>query len=293
MCGSLVLLTGLLLAADPSAKELQINSVVVTLIDQVDVPAREAGMLTSLVVREGGTVEEGGTVGQIDDRDVRLLQLRAETEVAQARELFENDIKVRFARKSSEVAKAELQRALDSNERFPKSVSKTEVDRLKLIADRTELEIEQALQELKQAELSLALKQSDLDRMKLLVERRKITAPFTGMVVQWKRRRGEWVEPGTPVVRLIRLNRLRAEGFAPAAPLPLAAVGRATTLTIQPAGSPAQTFSGELVFVSPEIDPVNGQVRFWAEIDNPQLKLLPGQSGVLTIHTQRRESTTH
>jgi macrolide-specific efflux system membrane fusion protein len=293
MCASLLALAGLCLAGEPSAKEVHVPSVVVTLIDQVDVPARESGMLTSLVIREGETVEEGKPIGQIDDRDVQLLKARAETEVAQARELFENDIKVRFAKKSSEVARAELQRALDSVERFAKSVSRTELDRLRLVADRTELEIEQAQQELKQAELSLALKQNDLERMQLLVERRQIAAPFTGMVVQWKRRKGEWVEPGTPVVRLIRLNRLRAEGFAPATVLPLAAVGRATTLTLQTAGLPSQTFTGQLVFVSPEIDPVNGQVRFWAEIDNPQLKLLPGQSGSLTIHAHRRESTMH
>jgi macrolide-specific efflux system membrane fusion protein len=293
MCHSLLALAGLLFAADPPAKEVQVPGVVVTLIDQVDVPAREAGMLMSLAIREGETVEEGRLIGHIDDRDVQLLKARAETEVAQARELFENDIKVRFAKKSHEVAKAELQRALDSVERFAKSVSKTELDRLRLVADRTELEIEQAEEDLKQAGLSLALKQNDLDRMQLLVERRKITAPFTGMVVQWKRRKGEWVEPGTPVVRLIRLNRLRAEGFAPATLLPLAAVGRAATLTIQLAGSPPQPFIGSLVFVSPEIDPVNGQVRFWAEIDNPQLKLLPGQSGSLTIHAHRRESAAH
>jgi multidrug efflux pump subunit AcrA (membrane-fusion protein) len=292
MSGSLCLLAGLSLwAADPAVSEVRINSVVVTLIDQIDVPALEAGMLVSLDVSEGQVVEEGQLVGRIDDRDVRLLQARAETELAQAQELAANDIKIRFARKSAEVAKAELQRALDSLERLPKSVSKTELDRLQLIADRTELEIEQAGEDLSLVAKSVALKQHDLDRAKFQVERRRITSPLTGMVVQWKRRRGEWVEPGTPVVRMIRLNQLRAEGFAPATALPLLHVGRATTLKVESPGSAAQTFTGELVYVSPEIDPVNGQVRFWAEIDNPQLKLRPGQSGTLTVHTHRREAT--
>ena len=236
MCGLICATAAVLCGAEPA--ELRINGVVLTLIDQADVPAREAGMLTDLPVREGVTVEAGQVVGQIDDRDVQLLKARAETEVTQARELAENDIKVRFARKSADVAKAELQRALDSNERFPKSVSKTELDRLKLIADRTELEIEQAEQDFHQAGLALALKQHDLDRINLLVDRRRITAPLTGMVVQWKRRRGEWVEPGTPVVRIIRVNRLRAEGFVPATALAVSAVGRAATLTIEQPSQP-------------------------------------------------------
>jgi len=289
---ALCVFTTLCVAADPPQAEVRVTGVVVTLINQVDVPAREPGVLMSLDAREGAVVEAGQVVGQIDDRESRTLQARAETEVAQAREVAGNDIKVRFAKKSAEVARAELQRALDSVERFAKSVSKTEIDRLQLMADRTTLEIEQAEEELKQAGLTLAIKQHDLDRMRLQVEKRRIASPITGMVVQWKKHQGEWVEPGTPVVRIIRLNQLRAEGFAPAAAMPLSAVGRAATLKIEQPGQPAQSFTGELVFVSPEIDPVNGQVRFWAEIDNPQLKLRPGQSGTLVIHAQRRDVKT-
>jgi macrolide-specific efflux system membrane fusion protein len=40
---------------------------------------------------------------------------------------------------------------------------------------------------------------------------------------------------------------------------------------------------GALRFVSPEIDPVTHQVRVWAEIDNRQLRLRPGQQGQLLI----------
>lgn len=268
----------------PPVSELRVPGVVVTLIEQVEVPAREAGVLLSMEVREGETVEAGQLVGQIDDREARLLAARAETELLQARQLAENDIKVRFARKSADVSQAELQRALDQVERLPKSVSKTELDRLRLMADRNLLEIEQAEAELQQLQMTVALKQHDLETARLRVERRMIVSPLTGMVVQWKRRRGEWVEPGSPVVRIIRLNRLRAEGFAPATALPLSAIGRPVTLRIETPGLPVQTFSGELTFISPEIDPVNGQARFWAEIDNPHLKLRPGQAGVLLIH---------
>jgi macrolide-specific efflux system membrane fusion protein len=38
-----------------------------------------------------------------------------------------------------------------------------------------------------------------------------------------------------------------------------------------------------VVFVSPEVDPVNGQVRIWAEIDNKSLVLRPGLQGALLI----------
>ena len=40
---------------------------------------------------------------------------------------------------------------------------------------------------------------------------------------------------------------------------------------------------GTSIFVDPEIDPVNQQVRIWAEIDNERMQLRPGMRGRLTI----------
>jgi multidrug efflux pump subunit AcrA (membrane-fusion protein) len=37
------------------------------------------------------------------------------------------------------------------------------------------------------------------------------------------------------------------------------------------------------VFVSPEVDPVNGQVRVLAEVDNPDGVLRPGLRATMTI----------
>ena len=274
---------GLLLAgADPST-ELRIDSALLTLIEHADVSASEAGLLSLLAVKEGEAVAEGKPLAKIDDREAKLIRARAETELKVARALADNDIKIRFAKASVAVAEAELKRSLESNIKFAKSVSQSEIDRLKLVVDKTILEIEQADLDLQQAKLSWQVKQHDLDRAILAVERRTIAAPFPGMVVQWKKQHGEWVEPGTPVMRLIRLNRLRAEAFLASQTLPTNLVGRPATLLVDVAGKSTVKFEGKLVFVSPEIDPVNGQVRVWAEIDNSDLSLRPGQTGTLVI----------
>lgn len=284
MSATTACLFGLLMFGADSAGELRVDSALLTLIEHADVSASEAGLLTHFMVKEGETIAEGGVLARQDDRDAKLILERADTELKIARSLADNDIKVRFARKSVEVADAELKRAQESNVKFPKSVSQTEIDRLKLLADKAVLEIEQAEHDLAQLRLSVLSKQHDLDRAKLLLERRSILAPFPGMVVQWKKQRGEWVEPGAPVMRVIRLNRLRAEAFLASASLPKNLVGRPAALVFQTSAdqSPAK-YEGKLVFVSPEIDPVNGQVRVWAEIDNHDLGLRPGQSATLVI----------
>lgn len=263
--------------------EILIESSLLTLIEQADVSASDAGLLRELVVKEGDSVEEGKPLAKIDDREAKLILARAETEFKVAQSVANNDIKVRFARLSVAVADAELKRAQESNFKFPKSVSQTELDRLKLMADKAQLEVEQAELDQKLAKLSLSTKQHELDRAIHAVERRTITAPFPGFVAQWKKQQGEWVEPGAPVMRLIRLNRLRAEAFISSQNLSANLLGRRVLFVIDVPGKPSSKHEGKLGFISPEIDPVNGQVRIWAEVKNDDLSLYPGQSGRLLI----------
>ena len=267
-----------LLAGNEPSSVIEIREAQLTLIEHADVSAREGGVLNRIMVGEGETVEAETPIAMLDDQDAKLMRQRAETEFEMARTVAGNDLRIRFAKKTLEVARTELKRSLESVEKFPKSVSGTELDRLKLLADKAELDVDQSEFEMAQAKLTAQLKKHDLDRANLVWERRTIKAPFTGVVVQLKRQKGEWVDAATPVVRLIRLNRLRAEGFVSSANAPAKLVGKSATFQVN-----GTQHKGTLTFVHPEIDPVNQQVRVWAEIDNEDLALRPGQTGTLTI----------
>ena len=282
-----VLLVGILLCQTLNGEEIRIESALLTLIEHADLPASESGPLVQREIVEGATVDSDAVLGKIDDHEATLVLERAKTELRIAEAIVENDIKVRFARKSQEVALAELKRSQESIEKFPKSVSQTELDRLRLLADKATLEIEQAQVDHEQAKLSKLLKQSDVERAELLLQRRKIKAPFPGMVVSWKKQRGEWVEAGTPVVRIIRLNRLRAEAFV-SSRIPVGdLLDRPVQLYVDLPGKPKSRFEGKLVFVDPEIDPVNNQMRIYAEIDNTNFRLRPGQSAMMVIQLEK------
>ena len=93
LAGSLVW-TGIARASDA----VEVDSALLRLIEQVDVPAQEAGVLLELSAREGDTVAEGALLGKIKDTESLLARDRAKLELDIARRKAENDVSVRFAR---------------------------------------------------------------------------------------------------------------------------------------------------------------------------------------------------
>jgi RND family efflux transporter MFP subunit len=191
-------------------------------------------------------------------------------------------VRRRFAKKSLEVSEAELRRSMESIERFAKSVSQSQLDVERLTVEKNQLETEQADHEQQVATLEMKAQENELTAARAQVTRRRIVAPFDGVVVQTYVRRGEWVEPGQKVLRIINVDRLKAEGFVPAAGTVADLSGRSVSLEVE--GQTDKTpVGGSILFVSPEVDPINGQVRVWAEIDNRAGKLRPGQPARMVI----------
>lgn len=270
-------------APESPGDRIEIPSALVKLVEQVDVPAREAGVLAAVHVVEGRMVEEGEPLAQIVDTEARIAEATAKDELEIARKNAENDVNTRFAKKSVEVAKAELARSIESIEQYPKSISDSEMDRLRLLVERASLEVEQAQREFEIAGFTRQIRESQHEAAEEKVERHRITAPLGGVVVQINRRRGEWVEPGEMVMRILRLDRLRAEGFLHVRYLRHELQDWQVKLTVDLPGDPGAEFPGKVVFLSPEIDPVNSQISIWVEIDNQDLRLRPGMRAKMTI----------
>ena len=252
-------------------------------VEQVDVPAREAGVLAEVNVTEGQLVEVGQALARIDDAEARAAEEHALFEFEIARSNAENTVSVRFAEKAVEVAQAELRRAKESNEKYQKSISESEMDRLRLTVEKGQLEVKQAEHALQVAGFQRRMKESDQRAAQQRVQRHAITAPLGGVVVQVIRRRGEWVKPGDVVVRILRLDRLRAEGFLKLQSWRDDLGGRPVRLLVAVPQAPAAEFPGKVVFVDPEIDPVNSQVRVWAEVENRGLQLRPGMRAKMIL----------
>jgi macrolide-specific efflux system membrane fusion protein len=83
----------------------------------------------------------------------------------------------------------------------------------------------------------------------------------------------------------VRLDRLRAEGLLSADLATADIKGRRVRVDVRFRHGKVVSFDGKIVFVSPEIHPVNGKVLVWAEVENHDGLLRPGLSAAMTIVT--------
>jgi multidrug efflux pump subunit AcrA (membrane-fusion protein) len=266
-----------------SKQTLVLESVVVKAIEEVSVPATEPGQLVEVFVKPGDLVEEHSRIAQLRDDELNLLLERTKLEAAIAAKKSESDVDLRYAQKSTDVARAEFERSLESNAKYAKTVSNTELDRLRLLVEQGELATKKAEQERELAVLSYQIRDNEHRSAKEQLERRRIKSPQQGMVVEISRQRGEWVQAGDTIARIIRLDRLRVEGFIPLQKAMDLTIGQNAIVSIPQMPGESKKFAGKVAFISPEVDPLNTQVRIWVEIQNPELALKPGMVASLII----------
>jgi len=274
-----------LIAAEPlstSARPVKVPALI-TLISEVDVPAQESGVLTRVYVRAGQHIESGTILGELDTTDAELAASRAQAELEIARAEADNELKIRSAENLHKVAETELQRAVDLNRKYPNSVSDTEMDRLQLTRDSAALEIEQARHDLKVLQLRVRLKESELEIARRELDRRRVRAPSSGIVVEVDRNAGEWVQPGERVFRIVDASRVRAEGFLEASHATPGLANAVARIYVANADGTEETLEGRVVFIDPELNSVNGQFRVWAEFENRSRLLQAGEQVIMSI----------
>lgn len=277
------------LPASRAAVPVQLSHCLVSLIDDVEVPAQKPGVLTLLDVKEGDYLSRGGAVATIDDVPAKYLLESARADEAATRTKAESELQVEYAVATHRTAEAEYRIAVTANASLANTVAAVEVEKLRLAAEQARINIGLSKLE-RQVQANEALSFAAKAQLAAAdFERHHITAPIDGEVVEVFSRRGEWVEGGKPIARLVRLDRLRVEGFvrfdqhAPADVL-----RRRVRVEIVNSGGGREAFIGVVTFVSPLVQP-GGEYRIWAEVENrrvaDQWLLRPGLEAEMTLES--------
>lgn len=286
--------------ARKGADRVTLTRCLVSLVDEAQVPAKEPGALTQLDVHEGDQVTRGQLLARIDDVRTAAALKVATLKLKAAKEEAASDVNVRYARAANDVAKQERAAAEEANRKSANTFAESEVRKMQLEERRTELAIEQSALELRLAGTKAEVGEAEVEAAAEDVERRKIVSPLEGVVVRVNRHVGEWLQPGDPLLHVVRIDKLRVEGLVDATDVtdgqgrvvaegfaPAEIAGRPVTVRVPLERGRGETFQGKVVFVSPVVQ-AGGQYRVWAEVPNRKQGehwlLRPGLLAEMTIH---------
>lgn len=304
---SILLILGALAAGDwllgqqpeATSQQLRAENCLVKTINNIRVPSPVDGMVTELLVTEGAHVQQGDLLARIDDTQAKLaLSLRkAEEREAELNAL--NDVNLRDAQNAERTAKAEAEAFKEL--RREGAVPYWEMEKKVLEATRATLRIELAELEQDISKVQYVAKRSERELAEHELSRRQVTAPFNGYVELRIAQLGEWVQPGSPIIQLVQLDKLRVEGDIDALRYP-GQVSRGTPAKVsiytrsrrsEGALDKAVTMEGKVGFVSSEVD-LNHRYRIWVEIDNEQVGedwlFKPGMEAEITVYPGGRDA---
>ena len=265
-------------AAAPAAaapRVITVQEALVTMIEDVDVPASELGMITAFHVVEGQQVDAESLLADIDNREAIAKQLigRGELEAAQAQ--AESTAEIEVAEKAIDVAQAELQSMEEIRDKNPGAVSLTELRKFRFQLERAQAQLKLALTEQNIARLTAKVKTAQLQAIDIEMDRLKIKAPFKGEVVEIHKRRGEWATAGEPVLHLVRMDKVRVKGFVllSSGVAPDDVEGKPVEIVVSSAGGKQHKVKGTIGYASRVIEGVSNyrQFRIWAEVDNQKV----------------------
>jgi multidrug efflux pump subunit AcrA (membrane-fusion protein) len=255
---------------------VRLGTCLVKVIEKIELPAIEAGVLMQLSVREGSLVA-GGTVIATVDEGLAITELETAKRRLEASQLkISSDIAIRAAHAAKETAFKAYKREEKLTGRGISAESKAE--QLELAAITAELQLEKAQHDFQVDQKAVKLDEYQVIRAQQVLERHQIIAPWSGVITKLLKRQSEWVNVGDSVLEMVQMERLWIEGAIDPRQLnPYQVSGRPVQVTLTLAGGEEAKFPGRIAYIDTE---VIGQYKVRAEVLNRQFQdhwlLIPG-----------------
>jgi multidrug resistance efflux pump len=239
-------------------------------IDVIELPARSEGYLVELNAMLGSEVAAGQVLGKLDarlaemERNVANLQQQVAASEAQD----QHDIKL--AEEIAEEARLALEGYRNIRERG--SVSDAEVRQKQLLVSQADLRILGAKQAAEQRKLKARIAQAQAMAAEERLRNLSIVAPVAGTVTEVFRKPGQWVQPGQPVLKIVRMDQLRVDFYVRVEEIdPSRLKGASVQATSSRAGQAHVQLAGQVTNFDPEVSSL-GVVRMHATLENLRLQ---------------------
>lgn len=177
---------------------------------KVEIPAEALGRLKSIKIDEGDRTKAGDLIAEIDDTQSKLQVDAAKTKEEEKILEAANDVNLKDSVAAEKIAGAEANAYKELYEK--KAIPYWEMQKKVLEAARAKLRILLAEMQMKIAKAQYFGSRAELRIAEDEVQRRKIVAPFDGFIESRLAELGQWVQPGSPIALLVKMDELKVEG---------------------------------------------------------------------------------
>ena len=237
-----------------------------------DVAPSSSGRVTATPVDVGQRVAQGAVLIRIQDVDAKLRLDEARAAVSR----LEANVKLAESQNAHAQTTAKRHAALLSGGLVPETV-----------ADEARTQAETAANNVLVARASLAQARAQLALAEKAVADVVVVAPFAGHISARRVALGEFVQPSTAVVTLLRIDPLRLQLTIPGIQAGQVNAGQGVRARVDT--YPDRLFEGKITAVNPAIAAESRSFLVEARIPNPEALLKPGMFAVASIDQGRTE----
>jgi RND family efflux transporter MFP subunit len=260
---------------------------------EVDIMAKVAGYVKSIIVDVGDRVKEGQLLATLeipemaDDRARAQAALdRSQAEVTRARD------QVQQAESAHEIAHLSYSRLAQVSKQKPGLVAQQEVDDAHSKDLVAEAQISAARSNLAAAQEQVHVNNAELQKIKTLFDYTRVTAPFAGVITKRYADTGSMIQAGTassiqamPLVRLSENSLLRLILPVPESAVPTVHIGQQVDVRVKTLN---RSFSGRVTRFDEKVSLATRTMDTEVDVPNPSLILIPGMYAEVNLTLDNR-----
>ncbi len=235
------------------------------LIEDVEIPAKESGVLTAIMVKEGDAIVSKQVLALMDDERAAMAKEEYQLNFDKATNLATDQNEILAAQRKLSLMQAEFTRA----QRLRSKGSESEFNYQRTLYQKeiAEIEVQTARNKQMLASLDAKAQAVGVRAAMATIERHKIKSTLNGNVFEKLKDTGEYVQAGETILRIGRMDKLQITGQVDSKLLnPTEIEGCRATAFVELAGGESVAFDGQVSFVSLETNADTFGIK--VEIDN-------------------------
>jgi len=182
---------------------IDVDTCSVHLINDIEIPAKESGILWELNVKEGDAVPANKIIGTIDARLMLIELEKSQAKLDTARDMASDTSTIEVAKKKYALARHEYEVA--SRLASKGSRSNQERMRARFSKDAAAAEVSEAKMRRREASGQVRIEEVNVKQMNQLISNLRIETTFDGQVLKLHKHTGEWVNKVSQSLTLLAL----------------------------------------------------------------------------------------